>query len=103
MDTKNIYKHLPHYVSLIGILIAGLVAIIWFSYDPVFQMGVAIAVAVGYVVWGIVHHYIHRDLYLSVVLEYVAVGILGVVIVASLLFRALSMPGLVLNICLPAT
>ncbi len=89
MNTKNIYKHLPHYVSLIGILIAGLVAIIWFSYDPVFQMGVAIAVAVGYVVWGIVHHYIHRDLYLSVVLEYVAVGILGVVIVASLLFRAL--------------
>ena len=88
MNVSKFSKHLPHYISLIAILVAGLLAFVWFSYDPVFQFGVAVAVAAGYVVWGIVHHYIHRDLYFSVAIEYIAVGILGVVIVASLLFRA---------------
>ena len=85
---KKYSKHLPHYLSLIGILVAGFFAFIWFSYDPYFQLGVTVAVAVSYVIWGVVHHYIHRDLNLAVILEYCAVGALGTVIVASLIFRA---------------
>lgn len=85
---KYIVRHLSHYLPLIGILAAGVLGFIWFSYDRAFQLAVAIASAVAYVFWGIVHHSMHRDLHLSVVIEYIAIAALGVVIVFTLLFRA---------------
>ena len=85
---KGISKHLPHYFVLFGFLAAGILAFLLFSYDKGFQMIVATAVALSYVAWGIVHHSIHRDLYLSVVIEYLAVASLGLVIVFSLILRS---------------
>lgn len=84
---KHIAKHLPHYFVLFGLLLAGILAFVLFSYDRIFQMVVAVAVAASYVIWGLVHHYIHRDLYFSVVLEYLAVAVLGLVMVFSLILR----------------
>ena len=84
---KHIAKHLPHYFVLFGLLLAGILAFVLFSYDRIFQMVVAVAVAVSYVIWGLVHHYIHRDLYFSAVLEYLAVAVLGLVMVFSLILR----------------
>lgn len=84
---KQIAKHLPHYLSLIGILVAGALAFRIFSYDRFFQMAVATAVAVSYVFWGIIHHAIRKDLYFSVIIEYIIVASLGLVIVFSLVFR----------------
>jgi len=85
---KGISKHLPHYFILFGLLFAGILAFILFSYDRSFQMIVAISVAVAYIIWGIVHHSIHRDLYFSVVLEYIAIAGLGLVMVFSLILRS---------------
>lgn len=84
---KGFSKHFPHYFPLLGIFIFGILAFMVFSYDKNFQMVVAAAVAVSYVFWGIVHHIVHKDLYLSVVFEYIAVAFLGLVIVFSLLIR----------------
>lgn len=84
---KHFSKHLPHYLSLIGIFVAGFIGFWYFGYDKLFQAAVAIAIAVAYVVWGIVHHYIHKDLYLSVVIEYIVVATLGLVLVFSLVLR----------------
>lgn len=81
-------RHLPHYLSLIGVFIAGIFGIYIFSYDRRFQMAVVLATAAAYVAWGVVHHFLHRDLYLSVVIEYLTIAILGVVLVFSLIFRA---------------
>ena len=88
MQLKQITRHLPHYLSLIGIFIAGILGFFLFSYDRAFQISVVVAVAFGYVVWGIVHHKLHNDLHLSVVIEYIAVAILGLVVVFSLVFQA---------------
>jgi uncharacterized membrane protein YidH (DUF202 family) len=85
---KNIARHLPHYLTLYGILFAGLLAFIIFSYDRLFQIGVLVAMAVGYVAWGIIHHAIHKNLHLSVVLEYLVVAALGLVVVLSLIFQS---------------
>lgn len=85
---KHIAKQLPHYLSLIGVFIAGIIGIYLFSYDKFFQMAIVIAVAASYVTWGIVHHWIHKDLYLSIVIEYLVVAVLGVILVFSLIFRA---------------
>jgi cobalamin synthase len=84
---KQISRHFPHYFPLIGIFLAGIAGFIFFSYDRVFQMLVGICIAVSYVVWGLIHHFLHRDLYLAVVIEYIAVAILGLVVVFSLLFN----------------
>lgn len=85
---KRIAKNLPHYLSLAGILIAGVVGFMVFSYERAFLIAVAIGLALAYVAWGVIHHSIHRDLYLSVVIEYIVVASLGLVVMLSLIFRA---------------
>ena len=85
---KQVTKHIQHYLPLFGILFIGGTGILLFSYDKKFQAACVVATALGYFVWGLVHHYLHRDLHLSVVLEYLAIAALGVVVVFSLLFRA---------------
>lgn len=85
---RRITRHLYHYMPLIGVLGAGLAGFWLFSYDRNFQAAIVIASATGYFSWGIVHHHIHKNLHLEVVLEYLAIAVLGVVIILFLLFRA---------------
>jgi hypothetical protein len=85
---KNFAKHLPHYLSLFGILLAGFAGLILFSYDKNFQLSVALATAGAYVAWGIVHHAVHKDLYMETVIEYIAIAALGFVIILSLVVRS---------------
>jgi len=68
--------------------LAGVIGFTIFWYDKNFQTAIVIATATGYVVWGIVHHHLHNDLYLSVLLEYVTMAVLGVVIILSILLTA---------------
>jgi hypothetical protein len=84
---KHFARHLPHYFLLIGILFFGFGGLILFSYDRTFQVGIAIATAVSYVFWGIIHHHLHRDLHLEVVVEYIAVACLGLVVLFSIISR----------------
>ncbi len=84
---KRAAKHLPHYFSLLGIFAAGIAGFVIFSYDKQFQAVLTIAIAIAYVLWGIIHHLLHKDLYFAVVLEYLLYAILGVVIVFSVLLR----------------
>ena len=85
---KRASQHMQHYLPLVGILVAGAFGFLTFSYDKTFQAAIALALAASYFTWGIIHHHLHRDLHLSVVLEYFAISALGIVIVFSLLFRA---------------
>ena len=84
---KTFAKHLPHYLLLFGILLAGFAGLILFSYDKNFQVAVAIATAVSYVFWGIIHHAIHKDLHLETVIEYMVVAVLGLTVIFSLVLR----------------
>ncbi len=85
---KSFARHLPHYLTLFGILFAGVLAFLIFSYDRIFQIGVLVAMSAGYVAWGIVHHAIHKNLHLSVVIEYLVVALLGLIVVFSLIFQS---------------
>ena len=80
-------KHFSHCFSLIAIFIVGILGFYLFSYDKIFQIGVAVVLAVTYVLWGIIHHTIHKDIYFSVILEYIAVAVLGLIMVISLIFK----------------
>ncbi|MEK7550862.1 MAG: hypothetical protein AAB535_03720 [Patescibacteria group bacterium] len=82
---KSFAKHLPHYLLLFGILLFGFSGLVLFSYDRNFQVGVGLATAIGYVAWGVVHHFLHKDLYIETFIEYVAIATLGLVIMFSLI------------------
>ncbi len=84
---KAFLKDLSHYMVLFGILLAGFTGLILFSYDKSYQVAVSGALVLSYISWGIVHHYLHRDLHLETVIEYAVVGILGFVIIFSLIIR----------------
>lgn len=86
--TKKLTRHMQHYLPLIGILLVGLLGFFIFSYDKAFQAVIAIAVATAYVFWGLIHHHLHDDLHLLVVIEYIVIATLGLVIMFSLTFRA---------------
>jgi hypothetical protein len=85
---KKFAKHLPHYLTLMGILFASFTGLIIFSYDKHFQLSIIIAAASSYVSWGVVHHILHKDFHLEVLFEYLAVAILGLVIMLSLIIRS---------------
>lgn len=83
----KISKYLPHYISLIGIFVAAILAFFFFPYDEFFLVGVALATSLSYISWGIIHHLIHKDLTFLVIVEYISVSVLGLIIVLSLIFR----------------
>ena len=84
---RDLTKHLPHFMLLFGILLAGFAGLIIFSYDKNFQFAVASATSVAYVFWGIIHHLHHKDLHFETVLEYIAVAVLGLTILFTLILR----------------
>jgi hypothetical protein len=86
MDNRK-FKHLPHYISLISIFLAGILGFYIFSFDRAFQLAVVFALSLSYISWGVIHHTIHRDICLTIILEYIAVAILGAVMLISLIYR----------------
>lgn len=85
---KSFVKHLPHYLTLYGIIFAGFIGLILFSYDKYFQLSIAVAAASAYVSWGVIHHILHKDFHFEILLEYLAVAVLGLTIIFSLIIRS---------------
>lgn len=83
--TRKLFKDISHYLPLFGLLLAGFIGFYRFSNDISFQKTIVIATASSYAVWGIVHHHIHKDLHVSVLVEYVLIAIIGVLAVFSLI------------------
>lgn len=85
---KELTKHLPHYISLIGILVFALWGFINFDYDKMFQSAVAIALGISFVIWGVVHHHIHDDLHHKILFEYIAISTFGTVVLLSVIWTS---------------
>lgn len=84
----KVTKHLQHYLPLFAILSAGFLGFSYFSYDPTFRIVIVMAVAASYVSWGIIHHFLHKDLHASIVLEYLAIASLGTTVLAFLILKS---------------
>lgn len=78
-------RHFPHYVVLLGIFAAAFFGFSVFSWDRAFRIAIVVAISASYVSWGIVHHFLHDDLYPEVVVEYVGIALLGSVLAIGLL------------------
>jgi len=80
-------EHLLHYLILFLILTLGLVGFVVFRFQPRAQLLVASLTIGGYVLWGVVHHYIEDRLRWEVVGEYFLIGLLVFVMLALTLLR----------------
>lgn len=73
-------KHTGYYLSLVAILFFGFFLFLQSSYDKNLQILIMYLTGVFYAGWGIIHHLVHHDLNLKIVIEYVLIGSLGVTI-----------------------
>jgi hypothetical protein len=80
-------EHLSHYLVLFGILLVSFAGLILFSYDKNFQIAIGLALCASYVAWGVTHHYLHHDLHMETFLEYLAIAVLGFVIIFGVIAR----------------
>lgn len=81
-------KYLKHYLALMAILSVGF-GLFWiFNYNRTTQIWITLGLGVAYVIWGIIHHTLRRELYWRIIGEYVVVAALVSLVIIFLLIRA---------------
>ena len=83
--TKKINEHVIYYISLIIIFALGLFLISSVLPNKQLEMLYFVILAVIYVVWGILHHFINHELSSKIVVEYTLIATLGVAVMFFLL------------------
>jgi len=58
----------------------GLAAFFYFSGQDSVKVVIVLALALFYLLWGIIHHASKKDLHLKVILEYLLISLLGLVV-----------------------
>lgn len=92
---KNFHHYLKNefreywldYVILGVVLLMGVGAFRVFSAQTTGGVLVALLLAAFYFFWGIVHHFLKKDLHLQVMLEYLLISLLGLIVFLSLIKR----------------
>ena len=88
MTNEKIRFHLKHYLVLLSIFAFGLFFFVYFSYNRMVQALCVAGLSLVYFFWGVIHHYLEKDLYLRTVLEYFLVAFLGGILIISLIYRS---------------
>jgi len=83
----KITKDLKHYLALIAFLSFGLALFLIFNYNRQIQVGITLLMATIYVVWGVVHHGIKKEIHPRIIFEYLVVAIVASVTMIFLLLR----------------
>lgn len=73
-------KHIGYYICQLGVFITLILVISRLGDQKPLQMALVVFMAFFYAGWGILHHIVHHDLKLKIVLEYVTIAMLGVAI-----------------------
>lgn len=88
MQTKHHNSHRQHIFQYLMLFL--LMSVAFFSFtrcigDPVKQLEIGITAGLTYMVWGIYHHYLEQDLNWKIVVEYIAVSLVGIAMLWMLL------------------
>ncbi len=76
-----------HYLILVLILGGGVAAFFYAAPNTLMQFTVAFVTSAAYVLWGAIYHLMKKDLHLKVMVEYVLVGAIAVVLLATVLWN----------------
>jgi len=82
----NSREHFWHYLLLILILLAGFVGFVYFKQSPSFRFFSLFGSILGYIVWGVWHHFVEGRLTWSVITEYLLLGLVVLATASLLLF-----------------
>lgn len=81
---EDLKSHFSHYLILILILsVGGLVFLLDSNKTIKFQVGTLIAIA--YIFWGMIHHFLEKNLNFKIVVEYLLIGALSVTLLGGVL------------------
>jgi len=83
---KHSFKHFSHYLPLVGMLFFTALAFTQFYYEKTLLIAVSFAVSIAYVVWGAIHHTIHKDITVKILSEYIFVALIGLIMLLSVVF-----------------
>lgn len=78
-------QYAVHFFVLIIILAVGVFMFLGLRPNTTLQLYVGIATAVGYVLWGLVHHAVKKDLHQKIVVEYLLIGAIAIVLLVTML------------------
>lgn len=84
----EIYKKRIDYLILFAVLFLGLIVFFGLFGLPSLRIQSVIALCVFYFCWGIVHHWLEKDLHIKIVVEYFLVATIACLILLSLIWRA---------------
>jgi len=82
------YKNRIHYLFLFAGLFIGLAFFFNFFGFPGLQVETVVGLCLYYFFWGIVHHWLKKDLHVKIVLEYFLVSVIACALLLSLIWRA---------------
>jgi hypothetical protein len=74
-----------HYAVLALILVGGLGAFWFVQPNTALQFDVSVITSVAYVFWGIIYHAMQKDLHQKIVIEYILIGAIAIVLLATVL------------------
>ncbi|OGG29328.1 hypothetical protein A3A63_04335 [Candidatus Gottesmanbacteria bacterium RIFCSPLOWO2_01_FULL_46_9] len=74
-----------HYMVLCVILGGGVATFLYVRPNPSLQFAVGVITSFSYVAWGLIHHALHRDLHQKIVVEYLLIGTIAVVLLATII------------------
>lgn len=73
------------YIVLFMILAGGVWTFMYVRPNVTLQLLTGIVTSVMYVLWGIVHHAIQKDLHHKIVIEYMLIGAIAIVLLVTIL------------------
>ena len=79
------HLHILHYVVLLCILSGGIGVFYWVRPNVTQQLLVGIATSVAYMIWGMIHHALKKDLHPKIVIEYILIGAIAIVLLVTIL------------------
>lgn len=79
------WNDLIQYIVLVCILTGGIATFYYVRPNASFQFTVGVITSVAYVIWGCIYHGLKKDLHIRVVIEYVLMGAIAVVLLATVL------------------
>jgi hypothetical protein len=79
------WNELSQYIVLICVLACGLFAFYYVRPNGALQFIVGAMTTIAYVLWGIIHHVAKKDLHTRVVVEYILIGAIAIVLLATIL------------------
>ncbi len=82
---NNFKEHFSHAIIVLLFLCFGITIFFAVAHDPFMRIIVLGLVSMSYAVWGIVHHFMRKDLTWAMVLEYVIIAFLALVGAISIL------------------